>query len=284
MSDSPTLTRHPDETDRAFLERVATACLPHDVATRWLRLLRPAAHLVPAGPDDVVVARLGGLARVPDGFEWPSWEGHGALSYLAEIDLGALHASGVEFDVVLPRYGRLLFFYFDGSLDGGAELVMAGEGTLDGMRVVHLDSPDEDTERQRPNGHYDYPLQLLTAVGMTTVPDSDHPAVRHAFDALELPWSAWQSHPLNGDAFREALWSLQPETRHQIGGWPCAVQGPVEMEVSDVPLDWTLLLQLDSDNISEMMWGDVGTLYWLTRTKTASAKDLGEISFTWQCG
>ncbi|GIL34228.1 DUF1963 domain-containing protein [Phycicoccus sp. DTK01] len=46
---------------------------------------------------------------------------------------------------------------------------------------------------------------------------------------------------------------------------------------------WELLIQVDSDDDLDMMWGDVGTLYWLSRTGDAANDDPTAISFTWQC-
>ncbi|MER6938288.1 YwqG family protein [Nocardioides sp. NPDC127514] len=298
MNDAPIapLAREPGESDRSLLERLAATYLPDDVSRRWLALARPAVRLVPAGPDDSAIARLGGLARVPEDFEWPHWPDHGALSYLAEIDLAALHRSGLELDIKLPTYGRLLVFYFDGSLDGGVELVMASAGTLEGMRLIHLDAaPETCAQRPLPQGHYSYPEQTLTGTAATTCPGPDHPAVLQEFDAIGLPYDTWRRHPLNGDGFTDALWDMS-DVGHQIGGWAFPIQGPVELEVLTGPdgqeparevseaLGWSLLLQLDSDNTSEMMWGDAGALYWMTRTDTTSTEALGEISFTWQCG
>ncbi|MET7902172.1 DUF1963 domain-containing protein [Streptomyces sp. NPDC005355] len=68
------------------LHTLAHAHLPADIAGRWTGLLRPAAHLRRAGATDPVVGRLGGLPRLPEGMEWPVWEGHGPLSLVAAVD------------------------------------------------------------------------------------------------------------------------------------------------------------------------------------------------------
>jgi uncharacterized protein YwqG len=46
---------------------------------------------------------------------------------------------------------------------------------------------------------------------------------------------------------------------------------------------WAPLAQIDSDREAGMMWGDVGTLYWLMRPEDLAARDFQASSFTWRC-
>ncbi|MFI0739899.1 DUF1963 domain-containing protein [Streptomyces sp. NPDC021100] len=69
---------------------IARAHRPSDAAERRLALLRPSARLVPAAGGDEPAAVLGGLPRLPDGVEWPEWEEHGPLAFIASVDCAAL--------------------------------------------------------------------------------------------------------------------------------------------------------------------------------------------------
>jgi hypothetical protein len=84
-----------------------------------------------------------------------------------------------------------------------------------------------------------------------------------------------------------ALSTPQPE--HRVLGWPRVIQNEMELECQLVTnglytgnatgykdsrrkelepgaADWTLLLQIDSDDNTQMMWGDAGMLYvWIRR-------------------
>ena len=88
--------------------------------------------------------------------------------------------------------------------------------------------------------------------------------------------------------------SVGPEPNHQFLGWPHPVQGEMELECQLVTnglytgdatgykdprrkilesgaADWTLLLQVDSDDKAGMMWGDLGMLYfWIRRQDLAA--------------
>ncbi|MFI2486814.1 DUF1963 domain-containing protein [Promicromonospora kroppenstedtii] len=58
-------------------------------------------------------------------------------------------------------------------------------------------------------------------------------------------------------------------------GYP-PVPSPTCLEVQ-----WVLLFQVDS--YDGALWGDVGTLYWLARTKDLARGDLSNPRFVMQC-
>jgi len=250
-----------------------------------------------------VVARLGGAPVVPSGFVWPVWEGHGPLAFVGEVDLTALSTLGLDLDLRLPSSGRLLAFYFDGSYDHFDGLVGTWDReSLAGARLLHLaDQRDHCTTATTPPRVLEFKPQDLTGRTITTYPNWEHPALRREFGAEGSDHREWMSHPVNAEPFVEALWLLHTgEPRHQLGGWADPEQGPVEFEVAQAALDepieyaddrhttealaWSLVLQVDSDDASEMMWGDVGALYWMARPNAADPDDIGTVSFTWQCG
>lgn len=47
--------------------------------------------------------------------------------------------------------------------------------------------------------------------------------------------------------------------------------------------EWRLLLQLDSDDASDMMWGDSGILYFWIREADARAGDFSNVWVILQC-
>lgn len=80
-------------------------CLPHREGL--LRHAREEILLLPiegAGAEEV--GQLGGWPSLPVDLPWPRSPDGRALSFLARIELGALH----EVDADLPREGRLLVF------------------------------------------------------------------------------------------------------------------------------------------------------------------------------
>ncbi|WP_190111151.1 YwqG family protein [Streptomyces cinnamoneus] len=280
--------------------------LPADVAERWIALLRPAARLVPVPeprPEDVVVGRLGGLPALPEGMEWPVWEGHGPLSFIASVDCGALPAGAL--DIPLPADGTLAFFSFDGQIDDCEAFVCVDDpATWAGTRVVHIPAGAAVTERPLPViDDEDVEFEAYTEVPLTvrvelTAPDVWHPDTMVALSPAGVVKDP-QARPEEAEAFLDALYDLQSGTDHHIGGHPNPVQNSVEYEIAHGLLGkgtrwddprvaedakgWTLLAQIDTDGDADMMWGDCGTLYWLIRPEDLAEHRFDRAMFTMQC-
>ncbi len=298
---SATASAHVGSSGDARLDELARQHLKSDVATRWLNLTRPAVRFVTAGEDDAIM-RLGGRPLAPAGFSWPVWEGHGPLSYVAGLDLRAVASTGLEHHLSLPPTGWLHFFYFDGSYDNFESVVGSWDpASLAGARVIHV--PDDDgplVQVAPPEGVLEFSSRELAGRQILTFPGWEHPVLRREFQPPAADHRRWMSHPVNSEAFADALAGLYPDgPRHQLGGWADPVQGPVEFEAAEAagaPVDeegateeaaalrWQLLLQIDSDDDAEMMWGDCGMLYWMTHADEGQPTTTERTSFTWQCG
>ncbi|MER5783426.1 YwqG family protein [Streptomyces mobaraensis] len=279
------------------LPAIARAHLPSDVAERWLALVRPSARLVPAAEGDEPAAVLGGLPRLPDGVEWPAWEGHGPLAFIASVDCAALPVG--ELDLPLPADGTLSFFYFDGRIDDGLEVVDPGDPeTQAGARVVYVPAGTPVSERESPAGAEAYPRVPLAVRLEDTAPDSWNPVVEAEFAKDLGDGERIDDHPVHGTEFCHALWRRDGEPAHRIGGWADEIQASVELEVAHGVLgvewddprvaaearEWTLLAQFDSDGATDMMWGDAGALYWLIRREDLAERRFERAVLTWQCG
>jgi hypothetical protein len=256
----------------ASLAELARRYLPEEAAARWTALLRPAIQLQEG--TGAVVGHLGGTPALPDGVDWPTWEGRGPLTYVGELDLTALgYAVG----------GRLLLFFFDGH--GGDEpyIPQPGEPT-DGARLVHVPDGVVAYGRDTPAGAGAYRRVDLMGRPIETQPDRWHPAVLAAFpddgDLLD--------REIDGYALTDAATHLIGGSAHQVGGHALPIQGPVEDDVALVtgapvdPAEWALLAQIDSEPAAGMNWGDKGCLYWLIRRDDLAAGRFDAAVFTWQ--
>jgi uncharacterized protein YwqG len=286
------------------LAAVARRYLPPEIAERWIGLMRPAVRLRTWSGGRKPVGQLGGVPALPDGVPWPEWEGEGSLGFVASIDCGRLPLD--RLDIALPASGTLLFFHFD-SNDGYFDpeypppiVTPSDPRTLAGARVVYVPAGVATTQRPTPADIEPYDRVLLTTQLTTTGPAWNHPALLTAIRGLSDEAQAFMNDPVNSDPFRKALYDPMPSPHHQIGGHAHPVQDSVEMDVSQgqlagskVPYDdpaepeeakrWTLLAQIDTDEEAGMMWGDVGTLYWLIRPEDLAAGRFQASSFTWQC-
>ena len=151
---APPPRHHPTGSDADHVRDIAATHLSEPDLSRWLGLLRPAVRLV-FTTDEEPVARLGGLPSLPDDVEWPTWPGHGPLSFVGELDCERLAA--FPLDVPIPSAGRLLFFYRDGAYDDDPETVGTWDAaTLQGARAIHVDG---GSPRPAPEGTTTYPEQ-----------------------------------------------------------------------------------------------------------------------------
>lgn len=302
---APIPTRDEFDERLSIVTALAREHLPVGAAEDFLAMLRPALRLVHAGDDEPAVAQLGGLPTLPMN-SWPVWEGHGPLGHVLSFDCAPVAAMLPE--LRLPTDGRLAFFYFDDRYDDGESTVGSWDpASRPGFRVLHL-HPElstraniTDAATPVPPGLAPFPVIALAAVRTVTWPSHETPMAK----------AVWSRHGLTGprpgvpapsvDALYADLWKLPGGgyNTHQIGGHPCPQQNPVEMEaeqlrrglvgepfdwndpsVQSAASDWQLLLQVASDDDADMMWGDVGQLYYLVQ----QAHQPQDALFTWQCG
>jgi hypothetical protein len=288
---------------------LANRYLDPAVAQAWLAFLAPAVRLVHAQAGDPVVAQLGGLSTLPIN-SWPVWEGHGPLSHVVSIDCASLIRLLPSLD--LPDSGRLAFFYFDGHYDDYKSTVGVWDpATQDGARVLWL-HPEESTPARlahvpmpAPPGLTVFPAVALTAVPTLIWPTWEHPELLRIWEANGLPEPRPGVAAPAVEALYDALhdqWYVTPD--HQVGGHPFPEQGAVELEIAGLSLrkagatsidysdpaiyedarGWQLLVQVDTDDDADMMWGDVGKLYFMIRPEDLQARRFDQVSFTWQCG
>ncbi|WP_109507900.1 YwqG family protein [Nocardioides speluncae] len=264
-------------------------------------MLRPAIQLTTAHPGDPIVARIGGRPRLPTDVEWPEWDGHGPLSFIAEVDLGALAQLGLDAGIPLPKQGYLSCFYFDGTYDENAGIVSVQDtDSMAGARMLHLEGDGVRRARRAADRVPVFEERLLTGQQIMTAPSYEHRTLVEAFGTPGQDYDEWLAHPINAEPFTKALAEMRGdgEPLHQIGGWAAPEQEPVELDAAHAALElgsswddarvereaerWTLLLQVDSDG--DMCWGDVGKLYWLARHDDLAADKLTDTAFTWQSG
>ncbi len=285
----------------AELVSVARATLPSAVAERWIGLLRPAIRLRPTQSPERPVAQLGGSPALPDGLAWPRSDAGQPLGFVAGIDLGRLPVGGL--DIPLPTNGMLLLFYRD-PLEDLPDVVLGVAGPLPDLQppaagLLYVPDGVATTERTAPAGAATYRAVPLAGELIVTGPDWEHPALAEAVAGLSDADRGFMADPFNSDPFRIEIGERIAQPRHRIGGYADPVQGSVEVDVAqqrlgghvsysdpalhDQARQWTSLVQIDSDDDAEMMWGDCGSLYWVMRPDDIATRRFDAALFTFQC-
>ena len=284
----------------ARLRAAAPTAGPHLAAD-----IRPAVRLatwpidernLPAG-----ASKYGGSADLPRGTAWPSWTNRQGqlrpMIFFAQVDL-AEAAKAAPGPLGLPGDG-LLSFFADYAVDGVDGILGLYSWEQAGVAVIHSPA-GSDLQRTR-SPVPPQPSAALAMIPMWTWPEHppdgvDLPDVE--FDALDALDQAYQAE------LRQAAGQWRIEGRHQLGGHARFIQHAVEEEVvqaingcfdaggfdhdrwnasKDQVKDWRLILQVDSDSGLDLMWGDVGTLYWEARRADAAAGQWHRPAFNFQC-
>lgn len=283
----------------AALIAVARATLPPAVVDVWIGLLRPAVRLRRARAGEHVVGQLGGSPTLPDGIPWPQSAAGRPLGFVASIDLGRLQVASL--DIPLQADGTLLFFYRDPSVGPYEKPFLISDPLPEtqppAAAVVSVPAGTVAASRTEPDAAV-YPAVELAAEVIATGPDWDHPALDRALADLPTADREFMADPYECDDFRIEMGDLLDHPRHYIGGYARPVQGPVEVEVAqqclggrvsytdpalyDEARQWTSLVQIDSDDDAQMMWGDRGSLYWVMRPADIAAGRFNAAAFVTQ--
>jgi uncharacterized protein YwqG len=242
---------------------VKRAAPVRDVAALAAPLAVPAVHIVKT--DAPSRSHFGGSPNLPPGIAWPE-RGGSKLGFLARLSLPEMHAA--QRNEWLPDDGALLFFYDLDKQPWGFDPKDRG-----GWSVLFV--PDLPA----PVAH----AHAAAFRRIDVLPSFDRDAVAAlAFSTKESDLYAGMSEDRYGG-----------EPRHQVGGYPAPIQGDgMELEcqlasngvycgdetgfkdaraqsLAAGAAQWKLLLQMDSDEDLDVMWGDAGTIYYWVQADAA---------------
>jgi len=280
---------------RKLREILATAGFP-SVVDRVVAAAKPALGFtaVPLDGEAVPIgaSRIGGLPDLSSRQNWPE-KGGAPLAFLAQLDLSDL--ASFECCADLPTVGLLSFFYDQEQQAWGFDPEDRGSWS------VQYEADRESLVRTpaRAGLTQVFPSRVLTFRPKVTIPPWDSEDFRSVGLSQE-----------ESDAYFDALDEIDEYTdesgEHQVFGHPIQIQGDMSLECQLVAngiycgdssgynsekakllksgwKEWQLLLQLDSDDSVEMMWGDLGTLYFWIREADLRAGRFGETWMILQC-
>lgn len=260
---------------------------PAHLHDELIALLRPAIALTAMPADDTQIpigaSKFGGAPDVPEGFEWPMWDGK-PLGFLAQINLEEVAPYDVE--TLLPDQGILLFFqrYRGGffSVDSKTYVqYVEGESVRPSLPPSKFD----------PKEAWQIPPCRITPSARWTLTDWGASELFETSTAKE-----WE-------AIGDLLDNIAPSIEHQLLGYAKSVQGSVEIDAqiqatqiaySQTPeqteqgaLQWLPLLQIDSqfdmDSNPQWTFGDMGVIQFMIRRADLLARNWNETQFTFQC-
>ena len=241
--------------------------------------------------EAVGASRLGGDPDLPSGTEWPRKRG-APLSFIGQLDRADV--ARVDDEGVLPRDGLLSFFY-DATTQEARGFDPADRGS---WQVSQLPA---GTQLRRTPAPEDLAADgRLTGVGWR--PRAELCPAPYESRVVERQGMSVEEQEAYGDLIEPG-----DEAIHRVLGHPDPVQGEMQLEcqlasngvfvggpegyrdarVLDLGPgadDWRLLLQVDSDDAADMMWGDAGRIYFWIRDQDLRAGRFERCWVILQCG
>ncbi len=253
--------------------------------------------LTRAGHDRL--SHFGGKAHVPEGFAWPQNRGR-KLDLLLQICLADIR--GPHQNNRLPGDGVLSFFYDLEDQPWGYD-----PKNLHGFYVSYFDSRDL-VVTENPNVEYVLPSMGLNFFRVRTLPRQGSRAYDRLVGRIDADLAdryfdfvedfERNQYPPGGGMHRffghsaNIQGDMQLEAQLVTNGLYCGdssgYNNPRRRELEGGVEDWTLLLQLDSDELSdhgdaEIMWGDTGMLYFWMRQQDLERGSFQKVWMTMQC-
>jgi uncharacterized protein YwqG len=246
----------------------------------------------------VGASKLGGNPDLPDGFQWPEFRGK-PLHFVLQVNLKDI-AEMPKLKGLLPQTGLLSFFYDLEEQPWGYD-----PAEIDGFHVCYFKSEVELSRcmTKRPDSALaEFELEFREELSL--------PGLGHrAANALANP-TDWTDDMY--DAYSVLVADLGSQTpgrsggKHRLLGHSENIQGDMQLEAQLVTNglycgnasgyedprrasleeradDWILLLQLDSDDVGNFMWGDSGMLYFWIRKQDLIELRFDRVWMTLQC-
>ena len=222
-------------------------------ADRIMNMARPAVRirtfLVECGDLPPGASRMGGAPDLPPDMAWPHHNGR-PMEFLAQIDFTAAAAAHALPD--MPTTGWLaLFCDFEGIYMHGSR----GPGSW------HVDYFEGDAKSLRRTA---YPGTPAIEFNFCEVQFAREDCVPTLWDTLSISDADWDDCEDLNERINEAD-NYQPV--HRLGGHPMLIQ--------TFPDDYAgqeFLMQIDSDEEANFMWGDAGRLFFWIRARDLKAR------------
>lgn len=278
-----------------------------DLYDRAVATREPCIPFTSAEPAPVPIgkSKLGGLPDLTLGAPWPR-RGERPLMFLAQFNLADLPKPHIQ--PGLPASGLLSFWYDTADEPWGYDPKHRGS-----FQVLYTDAPTDQLRRTDlpefirgdldHDPHWDWKPFQECAIRTSEPFD---------YNLNRLKEELYEAGDAGDDECQDLAERLddilsESDGCHRLLGWADQIQGEMASECQlvsngiylggDQPIDqaradelapgvadWTLLLQLDTDDDGpEWMWGDCGRLYFWIRKQDLARADFSNIWGVLQC-
>ena len=272
------------------------------VATEIERVAQPSIRLVADKAESQLalgVSRLGGNPDLPIGIDWPEQNGR-FLLFIAQINLAEI--TPYHSDPLMPTSGMLYFFFdIDQYYEPSPSFRVYWKIWFFNQDVYTLQRVPVPAEIPLDNKYNPCSLILSTEITLPAYSSDDNDFLERL--GLSSPFTnaeglAYENLQSYLAGMLDAKFQIPI---HRFLGHPDPVQWDVQRDCYDEAnrvynsngsrgetlksniTDWKLLLQVDSDNASNTMWGDVGRIYFFVRKQDLLELDFSKVWLVLQC-
>lgn len=235
-----------------------------------------------ADPNDVSTSKFGGLPHLPRGFTWPAGADRMPLAFLAQIDLSELPESSL-----IGNSGMLSFFYNTDEEPWGLD-----PKDREQSKVLFFPSSEHLVKTSCPTTlrtgfipcAIEFHSELSFPDSTITVPLNYR--MGHEYDLFCEEWYGMPIHRLLG---HPQLIQYDWRENCQLASNGINIGDSVNHDSEEIRTlqrgasNWKLLLQIDSDELPGMQWGDDGRLYFCIEKQALAEKDFQNVWTILQC-
>lgn len=242
--------------------------------------------------DDVPVgaSKLGGCPDLPVGMEWPRRENGTVLTFIAQVNLAQVHPFDTEGK--LPEAGMLWFFYdcsdegmpwgFDPQDADGWRVIYREDGQLEPAQVPADLEVSFSEAGVSFESRMDLPCCDSDLCGQVELPEEEEDDYYDWLEEREGSCNKLLGHSDNIQS------GMELECEYVTNGVYCGnPDGYAEAKRRGLDKNagnWSLLMQVESNEELGMMWGDMGRLYLWIRDEDLKARRFEKAWLILQCG
>lgn len=244
--------------------------------------------LTPKNEENLTIgqSKIGGKPDLPSGTNWPKTDENKPLSFIAQLNCSEI--SKFDDNNLLPQIGLLSFFYCAEQAAWGFD-----PKDKDRFKIIYTDKIDTLEKREFPKDLEEYsifPSNSLTLNKSLSLPNFDHFLIdglltdEESDNYFEISGSS-ESHVLGYSDNIQGNMELECQlvTNGLYCGDPSGYNNPKSKELDKGKKDWILLLEVDSEEKAQMMWGDMGKLYFWIKKQDLLDKNFEKSWFCLQC-
>ncbi len=231
----------------------------------------------PARSTKVWESKVGGMPYLPKEMNWPVGAEGRALFFLAQINFSEMPALSP-----FPTEGILQFFINDDDLygmdfDDGENQdtfkVLFHPKVVQQESILQKSIPDLEADEEMLPHHpvESFPLTATLSDEVAAITDYRFYQYFGQDYFRQFGEKEWDIM----DSFGK---TVRPQG-HKLGGYAYFTQD--DPRRPEDPM--LLLLQLDSDEMMDLMWGDMGVGHFFIREKDLIARDFSRVLYDWDC-